>query len=100
MSLIVANRNKSNISKFFVAWLVIQPTGIFSIFLLKPHQQALKTKDNNVHCGSIGRRNSSITRSNSNQCLVNLALIRHSLMVVEFGAGDQGSHFFFSISSD
>ena len=27
-------------------------------------------------------------RNNSSQCLVNLALMRHSLMAVEFGAGD------------
>ena len=62
----------------------------FLYFLLKPNQQALKRKDRDVHCGSIGRRNNGIIGSNNNQCLVNLALMRHSLMVVEFGAGDLG----------
>ena len=65
-------------------------TGILYIFLMKPNQQALKKKDSIVHCGSIGRRNNGIIRSNSNQCLVNLALMRHSLMAVEFGSGDLG----------
>ena len=51
----------------------------FLYFLLKPNQQALKRKDSNVHCGSIGRRNNGFISSNNNQCLVNLALMRHSL---------------------
>ena len=51
------------------------------IFLLKPNRQALKRKDSNVHCG---RCNNGISSSNS-QCLVNLALMRHSLMAVELG---------------
>ena len=56
---------------------------IFYIFLLKPSQQALKRKDSNVHCGSIGRgSNGTISISNS-QCLVKMALMRHSLMAVE-----------------
>ena len=62
----------------------------FLYFLLKPTQQALKMKDRDVHCGSIGRRNNGIISSNSSQCSVNLALMRHSLMAVEFGAGDLG----------
>ena len=37
-----------------------------------------------MHCGSIGRRYHDIISSNNSQCLVNLALLRHSLMVVEF----------------
>ena len=53
-------------------------------------QQALKRKDRDMHCGSIGRRNNGIISSNNSQCLVNLGLTRHSLMVVEFGAGDLG----------
>ena len=60
----------------------------FYIFLLKPNQQALKRKDSNVRCGSIGRRNNGVIRNNSIQCLVNLALKRHSLMAAEFGAED------------
>ena len=83
MSLVVANRNKSDISNFL--WPSWSCTGIFYIFLLKPNQQALKRKDSNVRCGSIGWRISS-----SSQCLVNLALMRHLLMAVEFGAGDLG----------
>ena len=62
----------------------------FLYFLLKPNQQALKRKDHDVHCGSIGKRNNGIISSNNSHCLVNLALMRHSLMVVEFGAGDLG----------
>ena len=62
----------------------------FLYFLLKPNQQALKRKDRDVHCGSIGRRNNGIITCNNSQCLVNLALMRHSLMVVEFAVGDLG----------
>ena len=58
--------------------------------MLKPNQQALKRKDSNVHCGSIDRHNNGIIRSNSSQCLVNLALMHQSLMAVEFGTGDLG----------
>ena len=58
------------------------------IFLLKANQKALKRKDSNVRCGSIGRRKNGITSSNNNQCLVNLALMRYLVMAVEFGAGD------------
>ena len=60
--------------------LLVSHIGIFYTFLLKPHQQALKKKDSNVHCGSIGRRNNGIISSYRRQCLVNLALMRHSLM--------------------
>ena len=62
----------------------------FIFFLLKPNQQALNRKDCNVHCGSIGRRNNGFISSNNSQCLVNLALIRYSLMAMEFGAGELG----------
>ena len=41
-----------------------------------------------MHCGSIGGRKNGIISSNNSQCLVNLALMRHLLMAVEFGAGD------------
>ena len=60
------------------------------LFLLKPNQQALKKKDSNVHCGtgSFGRRNNGFISSNKSQCLVNLALMCHSLMAMEFGAGE------------
>ena len=43
-----------------------------------------------MRCGSIGRHNNGIIRSNSSQCLVKLVLMRHSLMAVKFGAGDLG----------
>ena len=55
---------------------------------MKPNQQALKRKDSNVHCGSVRRRNNGIISSNNSRCLVNLALMRHSLMAIEFGAGE------------
>ena len=57
MSLVVANRNKSVISNF----CSLSCTGILYTFLLKPNQQALKRKDSNVRCGSIGRRNNGIS---------------------------------------
>ena len=60
----------------------------FLLFLLKPNQQELKRKDSNVHCGSIGRRNNGFISSNNSQCLVYLAVMRHSLMAMEFGAGE------------
>ena len=60
----------------------------FRIFSLKRSQQALKRKDSNVHCGSIGRRNNGVIGSNNSQCLVNLALMRHSSMAMKFGAGE------------
>ena len=62
----------------------------FYIFLLQPNQQALKRKNSNVHCVSIGRRNNGIVSSNNSQCSVSLALMRHSLMAMEFGAGELG----------
>ena len=59
--------------------------------LLKVNQQALKRKDSNLHCGSIDRRNNGNTGiSNNSLCLGNLALMRHSLMAVEFEAGGLG----------
>ena len=89
VSLVVANQNKSVISNFcsLVNWSCAD---IFYISLLKPNQQALKRKDSIVHCDSIGRRNNGIIGSNNCQCLVNLALKCHSLMAVEFGAGQIG----------
>ena len=43
-----------------------------------------------MHCGSIDRRNNGIISSNNSQRIVNLALMRHSLMAQEFGAGGLG----------
>ena len=51
---------------FFVAWLVMYR--YFLYFLLKPNQQALKRKDSNMHCSSIGRRNNGIISSNNSKC--------------------------------
>ena len=39
---------------------------------------------------AFGRGNKGIISSNNNQCLVNLALMRHSLMAMETGAVDLG----------
>ena len=61
-----------------------------SYFFVEANQQALKRKDSDVHCGSIGKRNNGIISSRNSQCLVNLVLMRHSLMAVDFGSGDLG----------